>query len=150
MENKTHNKYRYPVDLTEDIRMTYDESPAHVGDIKDSVDFICKEGTPVKAARNGVVFKIKSDSNIGGPGKELEEFGNYIEIKHENEEVSEYEHLKKDSVLVKVGEKIKEGQLIAYSGATGWLAHLGPHLHFMIGKYEEDNVYRTMKITWKE
>ena len=147
---KTKNKYAYPIELNEEIRMTYDESPAHVDELKYSVDFVCREGLPVLAAQDGIVIALKSDSNLGGEGKEWEEYGNYIEIKHDNDEVSEYEHLKQDGVVVKIGDQVKKGQVIGYTGATGWIAHLGPHLHFMIGKYDDNNIYRTLEIVWEE
>jgi len=148
---KTKNKYKYPVAISEEVKMSYDESPAHTGNLKYAVDFICKEGTPVKAAADGVVIDLKSNSDVGGESRDLDSLGNFIEIEHENEEFSIYEHLKKDGVLVKLGDKVKKGQVIGYSGATGWLAHLGPHLHFMVGKYgESDEDYETLEIAWEK
>ena len=91
---ETKNAYIYPVDENRIVRITYDESPAHVGPLKNSVDFIVREGTPVKAAADGVVIEMKDDSNIGGTGKKCESQGNYIEIRHANSEYSEYEHWK--------------------------------------------------------
>ena len=147
---KSQNKYIYPVDINDSVRITYDESPAHVGPLKYSVDFIVPEGTSIRASLDGVIVDIKSDSDIGGPDKSFEEYGNFIEIEHENREYSEYEHLRKDGVLVKVGDKVKEGQVIGYSGNTGWMAHLGPHLHFMVGRYGEmDKDYETLEIMWE-
>ncbi|KKU48201.1 hypothetical protein A3H10_01270 [Candidatus Uhrbacteria bacterium RIFCSPLOWO2_12_FULL_46_10] len=146
---KTKNKYIYPVKITDVVRISYDESPAHVGNLKSSVDFICKEETKIRAAADGIVVDLKSDSNAGGQNKELEPFGNFIELQHDNEEYSEYEHLKKDGILVKLGDQVRKGQIIGYSGSTGWLAHLGPHLHFMVGKYgESDNDYEAMEVVW--
>jgi len=150
MEPNTKNKYIYPLDLGETGRMSYHDSPAHVGSLKYSVDFIVQEGTPVKAAADGVVVDLKSDSDIRGTGKELEPWGNFVEIEHEHGEYSEYEHLKKDGVSVKIGDTVKRGQIIGYSGATGWLAHLGPHLHFMVGKYGATvDDYETLEIVWE-
>lgn len=149
MKNKTKNKYTYPVSVSDRIRITYNESPAHVGNLVNSVDFICEEGTEIRAAADGVVVDLKSDSEIGGSEKELEPLGNFIELRHKNEEYSEYEHFKKDGLIAKVGDNIKKGQIIGYSGATGWLAHLGPHLHFMVGIYgETDEDYKTLGIVW--
>ncbi len=146
---RTHNKYKYPVDVTEKVRIDYNQSPAHVGNLKHSLDFIVKEGTPVRAAADGKVIDLKSDSDRGGPDKEMEELGNFIEIGHENGEYSEYEHIRKDGAVVKVGDRVKRGQVIGYSGATGWIAHLGPHLHFMVGKYgDSDNDYETLEVVW--
>lgn len=126
MAMKTKNRYKYPVDISDEVRVTYDESPAHVGNLQYSVDFIVESGTLVRAAADGIVFDLKSDSDIGGEGKEFEPLGNFIELQHDNGEYSEYEHLRKDGVLVKIGDKVKMGQVIGYSGATGWIAQLGP------------------------
>ncbi len=145
----TLNKYDYPIDRNKIIRITYDESPAHVGNLGHSVDFIVKEGTPVRAACDGKVVDVKDDSDIGGSDQSLEKFGNYIEIGHEHGEYSEYEHLRKGGAIVKKGNIVKQGQIIGYSGATGWLAHLGPHLHFMVGKYGKTiDDYHTLEIVW--
>lgn len=144
---KAKNKYSYPVSPNRIVRISSNESPAHVGPLKHSVDFIIPEGTPVKAASDGIVIEVKDDSDLGGADKGFEQHGNYIEILHPNNEYSEYEHLKKNSALVKVGDKVRRGQVIARSGATGWLAHLGPHLHFMVGTYGKKG-YRTLEIVW--
>jgi murein DD-endopeptidase MepM/ murein hydrolase activator NlpD len=149
MENKTKNRYLSPVEMNDRVQMSYNESPAHVGNLKYAIDFIVKERTPVKAAADGIVIDLKFDSDIGGVDKKLEPFGNFIEIEHENDEYSEYEHLQKDRVVVKMGDKVKKGQIIGYSGAMGYLAHLGPHLHFMVGKYGKTiDDYETLKIIW--
>jgi len=131
---KTHNRYHYPVDLQK-ARMTYDESPGHVGALKHAVDFIVKEGTPVKAAQDGFVHSIIQNYKLGGPDKDrFYPLANIIDILHHNVEFSHYGHLLQYSARVKEGDYVKRGEVIALSGATGWLAHLGPHLHFDVGK----------------
>lgn len=151
MGNRTKNKYIYPISVSDEIRISYDESPAHVGNLVNSVDFICKEGTEVRAVADGIVVDLKSDSDVGGQSKDLEYLGNFVELKHDHEEYSEYEHLRKDGVLITIGDQVKKGQVIGYTGSTGWLAHLGPHLHFMVGKYgENDEDYETLEIMWEK
>jgi murein DD-endopeptidase MepM/ murein hydrolase activator NlpD len=146
---KTKNVYRLPIDRKRIVRTSYDESPAHVGPLKHSVDFIVPEGTPIKAAASGVVVDLMDGSVIGGPQKKLEKYGNFVEIEHSNGEYSEYEHLTK-GLPVKKGDKVRKGQIIGYSGATGWLAHLGPHLHFMVGVYRRtDKEYKTLEVRFE-
>lgn len=116
---KTRNKYIYPIDKDKVARIDYDGSPAHVAGLRYSVDFIVPEGTAVKAALDGVVIEVKSDSNKGGPTQDFEIYGNYIEIEHRNGEYSEYEQLKLRGSIVKVGNKVSKGQIIGYSGGTG-------------------------------
>lgn len=147
---KTKNRYRYPIERKHIQRITYRASPAHVGPLRHSVDFIVPEGIPVKAAAGGVVVDIKDTFSIGGSSKKKEGYGNYVEIKHRHGEYSEYEHLRK-GIPVKVGQRVRKGQIIGFSGATGWLAHLGPHLHFMVGVYgTTDKDYETLRIVWEK
>ena len=112
---KTKNKYEIPVDMKKISAMLYKHSVAHQdnykgGIYKYAVDFVCPIGTEIKAAADGVVVETKSSSDKGGKNETFDNFTNYIEIKHDNNEFSWYEHLKKDGVVVKVGEKVKAGQ----------------------------------------
>jgi murein DD-endopeptidase MepM/ murein hydrolase activator NlpD len=85
---------------------------------------------------------VKNDSNTGGLEQKFENEGNYIEILHTNDEVSEYEHLRFDSAKVKVGDKVKAGQVIGEVGNTGWSEC--SHLHFMV--YPQNQEYKTIEI----
>jgi len=82
------------------------------------VDIIAGLGTPVMAAAGGVV----SGSNA------LPEYGNVVDIDHDNGLTSRYAHLSKS--LVKVGDVVMKGQVIALVGNTGRTT--GPHLHFEV------------------
>ncbi len=119
-------------------------SPAHVGKLRYSVDFICPEGTPVYAAASGRVDFVKGDSTVGGPDIKYWNDGNRVDV-HHGSEYTAYEHL--STIVVANGQMVEAGQLIGYSGATGYLAHLGPHLHFECyewhGPGEED--YETIE-----
>jgi murein DD-endopeptidase MepM/ murein hydrolase activator NlpD len=144
----TTNTYRHPVDSY--ARMTYTDSPAHVGPLVHSVDFIVPIGTAVRAAHAGRVVDMKNDGYRGGDTRDFEQDGNFVEIEHEHGEFSEYEHLRKGSIIVKIGDIVRKGQIIGHSGATGWLGGLGPHLHFMVGVYPNNDLeaYRTIGIKW--
>jgi murein DD-endopeptidase MepM/ murein hydrolase activator NlpD len=82
------------------------------------VDIIAGSGTAVMAAAGGVV------SFVGG----MSEYGNVVEVDHDNGLTSRYAHLSRS--LVKVGDVVMKGQLIAQVGATGRTT--GPHLHFEV------------------
>lgn len=135
--------------------ISYD-SPAHKGRLRNGVDFIVPEGTPIKAAAEGIVVELKQDSSRGCDDEECDKDGNYIEIEHRDKdgrkEYSMYEHIRKDGSLVKVGDRVERGQAIGYSGATGWLGGLGPHLHFDVHTYFGEGIddYETIEIVWKE
>ena len=91
------------------------------GKSNDGIDISVPEGTPVKAAENGVVI-------YAGDG--LKDFGNTVLVRHENGLVTVYGHA--SSLEVKRGEKVKRGQEIARSGMSGTTD--APKLHFEVRK----------------
>ncbi|MBI2632113.1 M23 family metallopeptidase [Candidatus Pacearchaeota archaeon] len=149
---KSKNVYRFPIVMNRDTKITYDASPAHKGRLKNAVDFIVPEGTCVRAAFDGKIIDVKQDSDIGGNDESFDKHGNYIEIEHSNEEYSIYEHIRKNGSIVKIGDIVKEGQSIGFSGNTGWMGGLGPHLHFDVHIYfgEGPEDYETIKIMWEK
>ena len=101
-----------------------------------ALDFKMKQGTGILAAREGVVIRIKEDGNKGGWNKKYRTDGNFIILEHADGSRAGYWHLQHNGVLVNVGDSIKKGQLIAYSGKTG-LA-LFPHLHFFVWRFDKN------------
>ncbi len=84
------------------------------------IDFAAPIGTPVKAAADGVVKAIGNDGKYA--------YGKWIVIDHQNGLVTLYGHF--SGYAVSVGEKVKKGQTIGYSGNTGFST--GPHVHFTV------------------
>ncbi|MDH3440792.1 MAG: M23 family metallopeptidase, partial [Gammaproteobacteria bacterium] len=103
---------------------------SHRGIEEYAVDFKMSEGTPVHAARAGVVARVVESNNIGcwedGCGK----YANFIVVMHADGTTGEYYHLQQDGSLVEVGDKVVAGQQIGLSGNTGHTAL--PHLHFAV------------------
>lgn len=95
-----------------------------------SIDFKMPEGTVVEASRPGTVIAYRDDSDFGGDDPNLKGCENYVVIKHGDGTYGIYDHLKKNGVLVKLGQQVTAGGKLALSGATGW-ANL-PHLHFSV------------------
>lgn len=95
-----------------------------------SLDFKMNKGTPICAARDGVVIETKEDSDEGGVKEEYLAKGNHIIILHSDGSKAKYWHLKKEGVVVNVGDTVTKGQVIGYSGNTGYTAF--PHLHFQV------------------
>jgi murein DD-endopeptidase MepM/ murein hydrolase activator NlpD len=93
-------------------------------------DFEMPVGTPVVAARDGIIAMIKTDSSIGGPDKSKVDNANFISVYHEDGTIANYFHLNKNGSAVKEGQFVKKGQIIGYSGNTGFTS--GPHLHFEV------------------
>ena len=96
-----------------------------------AVDFAADIGTPVLAARDGVVMQVESD--FAKAGLSLEKFGgraNFVRILHDDGTMALYAHLQESGVLVRVGQRVHAGQQIGLSGNTGFTT--GPHLHFVV------------------
>jgi murein DD-endopeptidase MepM/ murein hydrolase activator NlpD len=91
------------------------------GKSNDGINVAVPEGTPVKAAEDGVVAYS---------GNELKGYGNLILVRHSNGYVTAYAHA--SELLVKRGDTIKRGQVIAKSGQSGEVG--SPQLHFEIRK----------------
>jgi murein DD-endopeptidase MepM/ murein hydrolase activator NlpD len=124
LEKNAINRYRLriPKNLLERVDRT--SSPAHSGNLRNAIDVIVPENTPVLAAANSIVSYVKDDSSIGGPSP----LTNFVAIMHANEEYSRYDHLAPQSSKVKVGQAVSEGQLIAKVGMTGYTFR--PHYTF--------------------
>jgi len=96
-----------------------------------AIDIAMPVGTPVCAARSGVVMDIANDFISGGLDREeYARRANFIRILHEDGTMALYAHLKLESIRVGIGRKISAGEVIAESGDTGYSS--GPHLHFVI------------------
>jgi murein DD-endopeptidase MepM/ murein hydrolase activator NlpD len=113
---------------------------SHSGASKYAVDFAMPIGTPIHAARAGVVIDMVEQHTRGGASRKYAKYANYVVILHEDDTTGEYYHLKKNGVAVTLGERVKAGQKIGYSGNTGFSSL--PHLHFAVyrakpfGKYQ--------------
>ncbi len=95
--------------------------PKPTGQQNDGINLAVPEGTPIKAAEDGVVAYA---------GNELKGYGNLVLIRHANGFVTAYAHA--SELMVKRGDTIKRGQVIAKSGQTGNVS--SPQLHFEIRK----------------
>ena len=115
----------------------YESMFSHKG--SKALDFKVKSGTKIFAARNGVVTGARGDSDKRGLKQENLADGNYIFIQHEDGSVAQYWHFRKHGVLVQVGDTVTNGQLIGYSGNTGYSAF--PHLHFEVRGYDQNGNY---------
>jgi murein DD-endopeptidase MepM/ murein hydrolase activator NlpD len=135
----SRNVYDIPIDLSGVSSISFKRSPAHIKCISKAVDFLTPQQlVNVCAAADGTVRAVDVRSNLGGNELWYDEFGNYILIEHPCGEFSVYEHLTQNGLVVKVGDEVKADQLIGYSGATGYLGGLGPHLHFDVHVYTRD------------
>jgi murein DD-endopeptidase MepM/ murein hydrolase activator NlpD len=87
-----------------------------------AIDYAAPSSTPVSAIGDGtVIYKGWNDG-----------YGNYIKIRHPNNYETEYGHLSRFASGLKKGQKVKQGEIIGYVGATGLAT--GPHLDFSISE----------------
>ena len=84
------------------------------------VDFGVPTGTPIMAAGDGII-------EMRGPNGA---YGNYVRVRHNGEYATAYAHMSRFSPDISIGKRVRQGQIIGYSGATGRVT--GPHLHFEV------------------
>ena len=112
------------VKLDENFRASAVQNPQKVEDMY-------TWGQPIYAAADGTVSSIKDGSQdhpLGETGELWD--SNMVCIDHANGEQTSYGHLQKGSIVVKQGQKVKAGQLIARAGNSG--ASMMPHLHWQL------------------
>jgi murein DD-endopeptidase MepM/ murein hydrolase activator NlpD len=111
------NSFRWPVKG----RVIADFGTRPDGGHNDGIDVAVPQGTSVKAAENGVVAYA---------GNELKGYGNLVLVRHANNWVSAYAN--NEEILVKRGDKVRRGEIIAKAGATGAVSQ--PQVHFELRK----------------
>jgi len=105
----------------------------HDGKDEYAYDFPAPVGTNVYAMRGGTVLRVRNVSKPGdacynGGGSACANLANTLEIRHSDGTVGLYMHL--STSLVKTGDVIKQGDLVAKSGNSGWST--GPHVHVQL------------------
>ena len=113
--------------------------PEDKEDLSYSVDFLLPVGTEIISSKAGIVTKVKVSGKKNYSGKNpkkgeeaYKKWMNEIEIKHSDGSFASYSHLKYKGSFVKVGDRVKKGQVIGLSGNTGWSSK--PHLDFCVFK----------------
>jgi len=124
--------YRLPYAEGKSYRVLqgFESDWSHRGDEQFAIDFKMPVGTPVHAARSGIVARKEEGWDKGCWDQACDHYANFIVILHDDGTTGEYYHLQKDGVLVEVGERVVAGQQIGLSGNTGISAE--PHLHFAV------------------
>ena len=97
---------------------------------KYAVDIVMPIGTPVHAAKAGMVVEVENDFFKSGTNKAYGAEANSIRILHDDGSMAIYAHLELEKAQVFPGLRVTAGQLIGYSGNTGFSS--GPHLHFVV------------------
>ncbi len=156
MNESTKNTYLFPIpqfkelqDQSNKLSVDFDKdrleeiagfkiwrySPAHVGIFEKAIDIFVPEGSEVLATHDGTVIEMTEQYDEYGNSFEYADKVNFFSVKHDNDEVSQYTHILKNSLSeygIKVGDKVTRGQVIAKTGRNGWMSH--DHLHYVVLK----------------
>lgn len=120
------NKFAFPVRGCSLKNIKSKKFPSYSGHTGIDININVK-GKSVVAADDGVVIKSKAIKSKGGSYRS---YGECIIIRHNDGKVTLYAHMKKDSRVVFVGDKVHKGQVIGKVGSTGNSS--GTHLHFEV------------------
>ena len=118
-------------DRPHELVQGFDGAESHLASMRYSLDFAMPQGTPVLAARAGIVFYLQDGFTVGGADPDLLERANLVVVGHSDGTMASYGHLRR-GIRVSVGDTVGVGDLLGSSGATGFAGQ--PHLHFHVGK----------------
>lgn len=143
-DHNDHYRYALPYAPGKSYRVLqgFGSRFSHTGRERYAVDFKMPVGTPVHAARNGVVARVVEAHDRGCWQDGCGRFANFIVVLHDDGTTGEYYHLMQHGALVSEGDRIERGQPIGYSGNTGHTTM--PHLHFAV--YRADTWGRTQSL----
>ena len=105
----------------------------------DSIDFCVPLGTPILAAKSGRVTEAIDTNTEGGNDPSFTKKSNYVMIAHDDLSIARYDHMAPNSVKVKPGDYVAQGDSIGSVGMTGYTS--GPHLH--LEAWYTDNLFIT-------
>ncbi|TAG70626.1 MAG: M23 family metallopeptidase [Oscillatoriales cyanobacterium] len=119
-------------------------STSHTGRAQYAIDYGVNLGTPVYAMRSGTVKRVIDAYSDTGGGPEKANQANLVTIEHDGGYRSAYLHLQrgfssKVAGGIKEGNTVKAGQLIGYSGNSGWST--GPHLHVEVHRPNSNGTF---------
>jgi len=120
---------------------------SHTGSERYAFDFAMPWGTPVLAARDGLVVDVVDGHIAGGPDSRFSDKANHVWILHGDGTIGMYAHLQRGAA-VRVGQRVTTGDLIGRSGDTGYSS--GPHLHFMVWRRRSDLGLESVAIRFED
>ena len=126
----------YAANASYPVIQSYGSKLSHTGAEYFTVDFRMDIGTPVYAARGGVVVLFEDAHDSACWREECGRLANFVVLLHSDGTTGEYYHLEHGSVVVALGQRVRRGQMLARSGNTGYSNV--PHLHFGVYRTERD------------
>lgn len=134
--NARHNEafaYQPPVPAASvfTISQAFNGTYSHSGEgNRYAIDIGMPIGTAIRAARSGSIAVVKDSHSDTGGSVEHRGQTNAVYVLHEDGTFGVYAHLKRGSALVRPGQRVQAGQILAQSGNSGYST--GPHLHFAV------------------
>jgi len=116
----------------------------HFGILRYAYDFAMPIGTPIVAARNGTVLFVRDEFTDNDHGKNQ---GNAIVLLQEDGTFALYAHITHKGSKVKVGQIVKQGDIIALSGNSGESPI--PHLHFQVNACGDFSKCESLPISFR-
>jgi murein DD-endopeptidase MepM/ murein hydrolase activator NlpD len=126
----------------------YDGPCTHKGEWKYSLDWDMPIGSEVRACRDGLVVGIVDRFADNGRLEEsLRSHTNYINIEHTDGTIGEYCHIMQNGARVRVGQRVRAGELLGLSGNSGYSGM--PHLHFNVCRYNRQLQRETIPVLFQ-
>ena len=125
-------EYGLPLHQARRIDQGFEGSFSHNDDQnRYALDFAVDVGTPVLAARTGIVMQVEAGFRSTGSNYARDGMrANFVRILHEDGSMALYAHLASGGASVRVGQAVVRGERIGRSGNTGYST--APHLHFVV------------------
>lgn len=125
-------EYALPLAATARVDQGFEGAFSHDDDEnRYALDFAVPPGTPVLAARDGVVMQVEDRRDSSGSDRRQHaREANFVRILHRDGTMAVYAHLQAGGVLVAPGRQVRTGDRIGLSGNSGYST--GPHLHFAV------------------
>src|SRR5688572_1789826 len=127
--------YRLPFEPGNECRLYQGPNGALSHQGKFAFDFTMPRGTPVCAARGGVVTAVVDAFDEGGADVKFLDMANTVNVVHADGTLAEYVHLLRGAMRVKVGDPVEAGTVLGLSGNSGYST--GPHLHFEVWRWSK-------------
>jgi murein DD-endopeptidase MepM/ murein hydrolase activator NlpD len=142
-------EYRLPyaADASYPVIQAYGARLSHRGAEQYTVDFGMPVGTPVHAARDGVVVLLEDAHDAGCSREECGRLANFVVLLHADGTTGEYFHLQRGSVRVRLGQRVLRGEWLAASGNTGFST--APHLHFGVYRTQRDGRTQSLPVRFR-
>lgn len=125
----------------------YNGRITHMGEYEYSIDWAMPIGTPVVAARGGLVTDTEDRYSGNGLIDEYRNKNNYVRVRHDDGTMGVYVHLNTGGIKVKKGQLVRPGDVLGLSGNVGYSDV--PHLHFCVFTPVDGKTIKTIPVKFE-